>query len=213
MNSSSIEWDFLNLYGCPLHQLERQFLHSDRSPVFGKQDLCGLAAHGAMGQRHGGQRRVETRGDLDLIVETRNGDVISLSRGEVTEVPGYRFEVTVPSETSIATVRTLVRLTIVRRNVDAGRYNPASLLDAARLKQPLVLRNWQPGDRMRPLHRGSAEKLKRLFQEKKIPQQDRALWPVLLSGDQVVWAKGFGVAAEFAAADTIEVVAVEVKPT
>ena len=36
---------------------------------------------------------------------------------------------------------------------------------------------------MRPLHRGSEEKLKRLFQEKKVPQENRALWPVLTSGD------------------------------
>jgi tRNA(Ile)-lysidine synthase len=99
----------------------------------------------------------------------------------------------------------------VQRNADSGRYNPASLLDAAKLKQPLVLRNWQPGDRMRPLHRGSEEKLKRLFQERKVPQEDRGLWPVLVSGDQVVWAKVIGVAAEFAGTDEIHVVRIEVE--
>jgi len=136
---------------------------------------------------------------------------VALSSEECAEPAGYRFEVTVPSETAIAPVRTLVRLTIVQRNADSGRYNPASLLDAAKLKQPLVLRNWQPGDRMRPLHRGSEEKLKRLFQERKVPQQDRGLWPVLVSGDQVVWAKVIGVAAEFAGTDEIHVVRIEVE--
>jgi tRNA(Ile)-lysidine synthase len=134
---------------------------------------------------------------------------IALRGSDTAEATGYRFEVTVPSETAIAPVRTLVRLTIVQRNSGSGRYNPASLLDAAKLTQPLVLRNWQPGDRMRPLHRGSEEKLKRLFQEKKVPQEHRALWPVLVCGEQVVWAKEFGVAAEFAATDGVEAVRVE----
>jgi tRNA(Ile)-lysidine synthase len=136
---------------------------------------------------------------------------VALSLEEAGEPAGYSFEVTVPSETAIAPVRTLVRLTIVHRNADSGRYNPASLLDAAKLKQPLVLRNWQPGDRMRPLHRGSEEKLKRLFQEKKVPQEDRGLWPVLVSGDQVVWAKEFGVAAEFAGTDGVEAVRIDLE--
>ena len=122
---------------------------------------------------------------------------------------GYRFEVTVPSETLITPVRTLVRLTLVHQASDAQRYNPASLLHATKLAQTLVLRNWQPGDRMRPLHRGSEEKLKRLFQEKKVPQESRALWPVLLSGDQVVWVRDFGVAADFAAPEGTEAVQVE----
>jgi tRNA(Ile)-lysidine synthase len=136
---------------------------------------------------------------------------IALSPSKPPEPDGYRFEVTVPSETSIEPVRTLVRLTIVHRNSVVERYNPASLLDAAKLKQPLVLRSWQPGDRMRPLHRGSEEKLKRLFQEKKVPQENRALWPVLTSGDLVVWAKEFGVAAEFAATDGTDVVEIEIE--
>jgi tRNA(Ile)-lysidine synthase len=138
-------------------------------------------------------------------------NTIALRSEEAIAPDGYRFEVTVPSETFIAPVRTLVRLTIVHRNADSGRYNPASLLDAAKVKQPLVLRNWQPGDRMRPLHRGSEEKLKRLFQDKKVPQEERGLWPVLVSGNQVVWAKEFGVAAEFAGTDGIEAVGIEIE--
>ena len=124
---------------------------------------------------------------------------------------GYRFEVTVPSETLIAPVRTLVRLTLVHQERETQRYNPASLLHAEKLTQPLVLRNWQPGDRMRPLHRGSEEKLKRLFQEKKVPQESRPLWPVLLSREQVVWAREFGAAAEFAAPEGTEAVRVEIE--
>jgi tRNA(Ile)-lysidine synthase len=110
----------------------------------------------------------------------------------------------------IPAISTQVRVTFVRYAEVKGRYNPASLLDASLLGARLVLRNWRPGDRLRPLHRGSEEKLKRLFQEKHVPAEQRGLWPVLISGDKVVWAKDFAVAAEFAAREgTSQAVLVE----
>ncbi|MGE5114524.1 MAG: tRNA lysidine(34) synthetase TilS [Acidobacteriaceae bacterium] len=139
-----------------------------------------------------------------------NGD-IRLGREISAEPAGYEYRVTVPGEVRIAPVRILVRLTIVHGNAERQMYNPASLLDGSLLGASLVLRNWRPGDRMRPLHRAFEEKLKRLFQEKKIPAENRPLWPVLSSEDRVVWAKEFGVAADFAATDESDAVKIEVE--
>lgn len=63
----------------------------------------------------------------------------------------------------------------------------------------IVLRSWKPGDRYRPL--GSAEplKIKTLFQEWRIPLWDRATWPIITIGNQIVWAREFGPAHERAA--------------
>ena len=74
-----------------------------------------------------------------------------------------------------------------------------SVLDRDRLRLPLVLRNWRPGDRMRPLGHRNAHKLKRLLNEKRISRWARDGWPVLTSGGILAWARGFHVAAEFAA--------------
>ena len=71
--------------------------------------------------------------------------------------------------------------------------------DLDRLRFPLVLRNWRPGDRLRPLGHRSAHKLKRLLNEKHVSRWERDGWPVLTSGGDLVWARGFPVAAEFAA--------------
>jgi tRNA(Ile)-lysidine synthase len=71
--------------------------------------------------------------------------------------------------------------------------------DRDRLRFPLVLRNWRPGDRLRPLGHRSAHKLKRLLNEKHVSRWERDGWPVLTSGGDLVWARGFPVAAEFAA--------------
>jgi tRNA(Ile)-lysidine synthase len=61
----------------------------------------------------------------------------------------------------------------------------------------LIVRNWRPGDRFWPAHTGSEEKLKRLFAEKHIPAEQRPSWPVALSGEQIVWVRGFPVTRAF----------------
>jgi tRNA(Ile)-lysidine synthase len=74
-----------------------------------------------------------------------------------------------------------------------------AVLDRDRLLSPLVLRNWRPGDALHPLGRQRAHKLKRLFNEKRVSRWERNGWPVMTSGGIVAWARGFPVAAEFAA--------------
>ena len=76
---------------------------------------------------------------------------------------------------------------------------PEMVLDRERLRLPLVLRNWRPGDRLRPSGHQNAHKLKRLLNEKHISHWEREGWPVLTSGEVLVWARGFPVAADFAA--------------
>jgi tRNA(Ile)-lysidine synthase len=72
-------------------------------------------------------------------------------------------------------------------------------LDLDMLRQPLVLRNWQPGDSYRPQGRRKRRKLKEMFLRARITAGERSGWPVLESGGQVVWAKGMDPAEEFCA--------------
>jgi tRNA(Ile)-lysidine synthase len=146
-------------------------------------------------------RRVGRRTDATIVFQKDSA---------MENSPGYEFHLSIPSEVQISAISTQVRVTFVPYAEVRGRYNPASLLDASLLDATLVLRNWRPGDRLHPLHRGSEEKLKRLFHEKHVPAEQRGLWPVLTSGDKVVWAKDFAVAAEFAAGEgTSQAVLVE----
>jgi tRNA(Ile)-lysidine synthase len=94
---------------------------------------------------------------------------------------------------------------------DASRYNSATLLAYDRLELPLQIRNWQPGDRFWAAGSKQAEKLKRLFQERHIPAEDRTTWPVVLSGEHIVWVRDFPVAAEFQAENT-KAVLIEAQP-
>jgi len=74
-----------------------------------------------------------------------------------------------------------------------------AVLDRDRVRLPLVLRNWRFGDRLQPAGHQKAHKLKRLLNEKRVSRWERDGWPVLTSGGVLVWARGFPVAAGFAA--------------
>jgi tRNA(Ile)-lysidine synthase len=74
-----------------------------------------------------------------------------------------------------------------------------TVLDRDRLRSPLVLRSWRPGDTLHALGRQHVHKLKRLLNEKRVSRWEREGWPVLTSGGVLVWARGLPVASEFAA--------------
>ncbi len=70
-------------------------------------------------------------------------------------------------------------------------YNPDHLLDAESLPGLLRVRNWRPGDRFWPAHTKSPKKIKELLQERHVALPERRLWPVIVSGDEIVWVRGF----------------------
>ncbi len=72
-------------------------------------------------------------------------------------------------------------------------------LDFDRIRWPLVLRNWRPGDSYRPRGSRRVRKLKRLLLESRVPRSARGSWPVLTSEGKVIWASGYPVAEELAA--------------
>jgi tRNA(Ile)-lysidine synthase len=61
--------------------------------------------------------------------------------------------------------------------------------------KPLILRNWRPGDRIRRTGETEGSRIKQLFQEARIPLWERRNWPVLVTGDDVLWSAHFGYAA------------------
>ncbi len=62
----------------------------------------------------------------------------------------------------------------------------------------LELRNWRPGDQYRRVGRTNPEKVKFFFQEARVPLWERREWPIITFHGQIVWARRFGAAAEFA---------------
>jgi tRNA(Ile)-lysidine synthase len=103
-------------------------------------------------------------------------------------------------EVNVAELGCVFRLRVIDWPPKRGETSrDGAVLDRDRLRFPIVLRNWRPGDRLRPQGHRNAHKLKRLLNEKRVSRWERDGWPVLTSGADLVWARGFPVAAEFAA--------------
>jgi tRNA(Ile)-lysidine synthase len=83
--------------------------------------------------------------------------------------------------------------------VESGYNGRESEIDWGRISCGLLLRNWRPGDRYRPVGHANEIKVKSLFQVERIPLWERRNWPILCLGQVIVWAAGFGPAAEFQA--------------
>jgi tRNA(Ile)-lysidine synthase len=115
----------------------------------------------------------------------------------------YEYKIDPANGTQLARVPELgcaFRFRVIDWPPKRGETNDmGTVLDRHRLRAPLVLRNWRPGDRLRPVGHRNAHKLKRLLNEKHINRWERDGWPVLTSGGVLAWARGFHVAAEFAA--------------
>jgi tRNA(Ile)-lysidine synthase len=74
-------------------------------------------------------------------------------------------------------------------------------LDASALGEAVVVRPWQPGDRMRPAGLGGSKKLQDLFTDRKVPRERRHSIPVLEAGGEIAWVPGVAVGERFRVRD------------
>ena len=105
-----------------------------------------------------------------------------------------------PSLINVPCLACVFRFTIIDWPPQRGETSSMGpVLDRHALRLPIVLRSWRPGDQFRPAGHRKAHKLKRLLHEKRVSRWEREGWPVLTSAGVIAWARGFPVAAEFAA--------------
>ncbi len=117
----------------------------------------------------------------------------------------YRVPLIVPGEVAVPGSTSRLRMELAEaaqlngsRDRDS-RYNTNEwVLDWRKTPQPLELRNWRPGDQYRPVEHAVDERIKLLFQRARIPLWERRGWPVIVSGETIVWARRFGPAIQFA---------------
>jgi tRNA(Ile)-lysidine synthase len=71
------------------------------------------------------------------------------------------------------------------------------ILAAHALARTLVVRSWQPGDRMRPLGLGGSKSLQDLFTDRKVPRERRHRLPVVVSDGEIAWVPGVATGERF----------------
>jgi tRNA(Ile)-lysidine synthase len=99
----------------------------------------------------------------------------------------YSYPLLLPGEVSVPELQGSVHASVMRAD---ARYNSAQPAAIVLHGPTAVVRNWQAGDRYHPAHARSEKKVKELLHELGIPQPERASWPVVVAGEQLLWVKG-----------------------
>ncbi len=132
--------------------------------------------------------------------------------GSAPAAAAYEHELRVPGEAEVPQLLCRFRAIVLEGEGARSGYNREQLLDARRLGGQLKVRNWRPGDRFWPAHTKAPRKVKELLQQRHVPRRERALWPVVESAGQIVWMRGFAVAADCRAPEAGAAVAIDELP-
>jgi len=111
----------------------------------------------------------------------------------------YEYEINFGEACAIPEAGLRLEIQRLAAGGDRSAYNPDELLNSELLHGRLRVRNWRAGDRYWPSHTKSPKKIKELLQEKQIPQPERRFWPLITSGQEIVWLRGLAVPAKFRA--------------
>jgi len=116
----------------------------------------------------------------------------------------FRYPAAVPGRVPLPEGASVVLLELIENKsftetAESGYNGSMGCLDWDRISGALELRNWRPGDQYRPVGHAGGERIKLLFQQARIPLWERRSWPVITSGNEIIWARRFGPAADLVA--------------
>ncbi len=127
-------------------------------------------------------------------------------------IPDYEYSLAVPGRVLVPELGVVIEALRVTSETQVAEYNPQQLLRAELLPERLAVRNWRPGDRFWPAHTKEPKKIKELLQERYVAQPERRLWLVAVSGEEIVWMRGFPVPARLVAKAGEEAVLIREMP-
>jgi tRNA(Ile)-lysidine synthase len=109
----------------------------------------------------------------------------------------YEYPLPVPGRVAVFEVSLVLEALIVGGAAGSDQsghaFGPDQLLDSKLTCKGLIVRNWRPGERFWPAHTKEPKKLKELLQDRHITGEEKKRWPVVASGDEIVWVRGLGV--------------------
>jgi tRNA(Ile)-lysidine synthase len=114
----------------------------------------------------------------------------------------YEYQLSIPGKVTVAEARVHVETLLVLSGHSSELYNPEQLVEPKFVQQALTIRNWHAGERFWPAHMKEPKKLKELLQDRHITGREKKLWPVVASGGEIVWVRGFGIRRDFQSKDT-----------
>ena len=139
------------------------------------------------------QVRVQRHKDLLLISKEKKALRNLYLKSAADETPAYEYMLDKPGTVFITEIDAQVKLSEIRPGdrPDFSRTgHQAGFFDMDRLSFPLIIRNFRPGDRFKPLGMTGTQKLKDFFVNQKVPRSQRAQCPILLCREKIIWVMG-----------------------
>ena len=143
---------------------------------------------------------VEVRRERDALIFR-----VAASGTGKTEPASFSLQVNLPgigAELQLDALSRILRFRVIdwpREGRETSK--TGAVLDHGRLRAPLEMRNWRPGDAMRPAGHQNPHTVARLLNELGASRWEKERWPVLTSAGKVAWVLGLPVANEFAVAE------------
>jgi len=111
----------------------------------------------------------------------------------------YKYELSLPGRVTVAEAGIEIEAVCLREQAKVLGHHPEHLLDFEFAQGGLVVRSWWAGEWFWPAHTKKPRKIKELLQDQHITGDEKKRWPVIASGGEVVWMRGFGVRRDFRA--------------
>lgn len=145
-----------------------------------KEVLKGAAA---------GSLRMDLPGGLMAAVEA--GELVIGQKSAMTAPPAKPVEIPVPGIAKSSALGFNVKAELVSAKGYAISKDPfVAQLDAERVKRPLAIRSWRPGDAFVPLGMVGEKKLQDFFVDEKVPRRRRPRIPIVEGGGEILWVVG-----------------------
>ncbi|MCG2813112.1 MAG: tRNA lysidine(34) synthetase TilS [Thermodesulfovibrionales bacterium] len=163
---------------------------------------------------------------IELVKRGNSGDRIYLPKG-IRVIKGYStliltseqpsklgaYSLNVPEELALKESGILIKSSFADSAEIPCDGKSKVIIDAERIKLPLVVRARKSGDLFYPFGFGKRKKLQDFFVDEKIPRDERDSIPIVLSGNDVVWIAGYRADERFKVmSETKKIVLIEIKP-
>jgi tRNA(Ile)-lysidine synthase len=139
--------------------------------------------------------RIRIRRDNDILLVSKEAQ--SLRRRVrapfLSTMSVYRYQLAEPGVISIKEAAVQICFSETPKNQVSEWRQPGQrivFLDMDKIRFPLVIRNFCPGDRFSPLGMSGSQKLKKFFIDHKIGRAERTRCPIVLSRSKIIWVAG-----------------------
>jgi tRNA(Ile)-lysidine synthase len=138
--------------------------------------------------------RICRRDEMLLVSQEAPGSGRRVQAAFASAMPAYEYRLAAPGVIRIKEAAVQICFSEVPNDPVFDRCQPGQRIvffDMDRIRFPLVIRNFCPGDRFSPLGMGGSQKLKKFFIDHKIARTERNRCPIVLSRNKIIWVAGY----------------------